>query len=248
MFCSVELESPPALQELIFENYIIDPSGLLNHFESGDLFQEQLQDELYEHVGDYDGGFDAAHVKEIIAPNVYRMMQTKKDVRLGLGLAKRSGKHATPKAVAEIRLLLNRYESSELHMFRKFRSYSSDNVARQHVDHLGKGINVLEGGKLRKWAIETSRVRSLRAKGQAEAREIDEDETGPGSDLDDDVEDDTNEAEDDLQIRDEGDIDDPAVDNDAEAEGDNEADDYDNLILGADADAEWEAQNFDSEY
>ncbi len=91
MYAIVELESSPEMQDLIFENYLVDPSGL--HFECGDLFQEQIQDKFYEKLDKYDGEFDAPHVSQVIAPNVYRTMQTKKNMNTSIGLAKRSGKH-----------------------------------------------------------------------------------------------------------------------------------------------------------
>ncbi|KAF8239055.1 hypothetical protein L208DRAFT_1085438, partial [Tricholoma matsutake] len=44
MFCNLELESDPELRTLVFENWLVNPSGLAGHWVPGDLYQEQIQD------------------------------------------------------------------------------------------------------------------------------------------------------------------------------------------------------------
>lgn len=51
MLCDLELESSPELREAFLANWIINPSGKHGQFVAGDKFQEQLQDEMYEHIG-----------------------------------------------------------------------------------------------------------------------------------------------------------------------------------------------------
>jgi hypothetical protein len=58
MFCDLELESSPDLRKAFLANWIINPSGEHRRFVAGDKFQEQLQDEMYEHIGRKDKGFD----------------------------------------------------------------------------------------------------------------------------------------------------------------------------------------------
>ena len=58
MFCDLELESSPELREAFLANWIINPSGQTGRFVAGDKFQEQLQDEMYEHIGRKDRGFE----------------------------------------------------------------------------------------------------------------------------------------------------------------------------------------------
>ena len=54
MVCSLELESKPDLKTSVFENWLVNPSGLPGHWMEGDLYQEQLQDELYKQIGGKD--------------------------------------------------------------------------------------------------------------------------------------------------------------------------------------------------
>lgn len=164
MICNFELESSPELREVFFENYLVNPSGLPGHWIAGDLYQEQLQDELYEHIGRKDKGFDESYVQNVIAPNVHRFIRVKKDVNEGLGLKKRSGNHAEPHANPEIRKLLEVYELVELHSFRKGRTYGGE---KDRVDHYGKGISRLNGGKLQAWINESLQARGFESTGRS---------------------------------------------------------------------------------
>ncbi|KAF8224130.1 hypothetical protein L208DRAFT_1381171 [Tricholoma matsutake] len=57
MICSLELKSIPELKISVFKHWLVNPSGLPGHWIEGDLYQEQLQDELYKHIGRKDAGF-----------------------------------------------------------------------------------------------------------------------------------------------------------------------------------------------
>jgi hypothetical protein len=102
MVCSLELESKPDLKTSVFENWLVNPSGLPGHWMEGDLYQEQLQDELYEQIGGKDAAFADKYVQHVIAPNVHRFVRVKKDINESLGLARRSGKHTKPHANPEL--------------------------------------------------------------------------------------------------------------------------------------------------
>ena len=126
MICSLELESSKDLKMAVFENWLVNPSGLPGHWVEGDLYQEQLQDELYEQIGKKDGGFEQNYVQYLIAPNVHRFVQVKKDINESLGLARRSGNHIAPHTNPEIRKLMDTYQAEELHLFRKGRTFGGD--------------------------------------------------------------------------------------------------------------------------
>ncbi|KAF9487211.1 hypothetical protein BDN71DRAFT_1514192 [Pleurotus eryngii] len=130
---NVELESSEPLSSCFMGNFLVNPSGLPGHFMAGDKFQEQLQDELYDSIS-ADTEFDDNYVQNVIAPNVHRFEQIKKNIHKSLGLAKRARKHVEPHANAEIRRLLAAYQSTGLHCFVEGRSYDSD---PEKVDDLG---------------------------------------------------------------------------------------------------------------
>ncbi|KAL0569268.1 hypothetical protein V5O48_012697 [Marasmius crinis-equi] len=129
------------------------------HFESRDQFQEQLQDEFYEHVGDTDAGFEDPHVAEVIAPNTFNFLCCKKNIQQSLGLAKRAGKHAEHSADIDIIRLLVALERKEAPNLVLDRTYSTVTTDRYKVDHLGKGLGRLADGKFESWGKDTSRVR-----------------------------------------------------------------------------------------
>jgi hypothetical protein len=158
MLCNLELESSAELREAFLANWIINPSGQLGHFVAGDKFQEQLQDEMYEHIGRKDRGFDESYMQKVIAPNAYRFVLVKKSMTEGLGLTQRSGKRKEPHTNAETRTLMKNYQNEQLHLYRLGRSYGDD---VRKVDDSGRGVERLSGGKLASWVHDTTWARRL---------------------------------------------------------------------------------------
>ena len=117
MICDLELESSPELQDAFLANWIINPSGQEGRFVAGDKFQEQLQDEMYEHIGRKDRGFNEDYMRKVIAPNAYRFVLIKKEITEGLGLAQQQGKHTTPHTNPEITKLMQVYQTFQVHLF-----------------------------------------------------------------------------------------------------------------------------------
>ncbi|KAJ3973396.1 hypothetical protein EV361DRAFT_770638, partial [Lentinula raphanica] len=156
MICNFELEASPKLRNYFFNNWLISTNG--RTYEPGDLFQEQLQEEIYEHV-DHDQGFDSPHTRTRISPNVFRFKKSKVDNHTGLGLAARSGNHHAPSRLADIRKLMSRYQMEEVHRFRRGRQY--EEVDSRRVDDHGRGIASLMQGRLAKWVHDTMWVRNL---------------------------------------------------------------------------------------
>lgn len=158
MFCDLELESSPELREAFLANWIINPSGQTGRFVAGDKFQEQLQDEMYEHIGRKDRGFEEDYMRKVIAPNAYRFVLIKKAATEGLGLTQRTGKHSEPHTNTETTKLLEVYKENQLHSFRKGRTYGTD---LRKVDDLGRGVQRLMDGKLASWINDTTRARVI---------------------------------------------------------------------------------------
>ncbi|KAJ3742526.1 hypothetical protein DFH05DRAFT_1401446 [Lentinula detonsa] len=156
MICNFELESPTKLKNFFLNNWLVSSNG--HTYEAGDLFQEQLQDELYEHIN-HDQSFDSLHVRERLAPNVYHFKQTKKAHHTYLGLASRSGNHTSPSRMADIRKLMAHYQREELHLFRQGRQYQE--AEKDRVDDYKRGVISLEDGRLAKWIQETCHIRNL---------------------------------------------------------------------------------------
>ncbi|KAF4583644.1 hypothetical protein AB1N83_012102 [Pleurotus pulmonarius] len=154
--CDLELESSPEERTAFLANYIVNPTGKEGHWIAGDQYQEQLQDELYEHMARNDKGFDENYMRNVIAPNAHRFLTLKKNMNAELGLASRSGKHIEPHSNPELRTLLRVYREEGLHQFRSGRRYGG-NITR--VDDLERGMARLYDGKLKAWANETMNAR-----------------------------------------------------------------------------------------
>ncbi|KAF9491306.1 hypothetical protein BDN71DRAFT_1510475 [Pleurotus eryngii] len=154
--CDLELESAEEEWASFLANYLVNPSGKDGHWIAGDQYQEQLQDELYEHMSRNDKGFDEGYMCNVIAPNTHRFLTVKKNMNNDLGLAARSGKHIEPHNNPELQKLLGVYCDEGLHQFQPGRQYS-DRLDR--VDDLGRGMAQLYGGKLETWVDDTMRAR-----------------------------------------------------------------------------------------
>jgi hypothetical protein len=87
MVCNLELKSSKESKSFVFENWLVNPLGLARHWLEGDLYQEELQDKLYEHISQKDAGFMGKYVQHVIAPNVHCFVEVKKDIHKSLGLA-----------------------------------------------------------------------------------------------------------------------------------------------------------------
>ncbi|KAJ7571888.1 hypothetical protein C8J56DRAFT_907353 [Mycena floridula] len=143
MFCDLELESSMALRNAILDSWLVCISG--HSFIAGDQFQEQIQDEFYEHIGKKD------------PPHSWRFVQVKKAVNEGLGLATRGRKNLEPHNNPEILLLLRIYQDEQLHWFRAGRTYGGE---MRKVDDFARGLERLMGsGKSKDWVRETTWAR-----------------------------------------------------------------------------------------
>jgi hypothetical protein len=121
-------------------------------------------------------------IKDAIAPNLHHFARIKLDMRCGVGLAQRSGKHHSPHQRPEVRNLLTSHREHELHRRRGGRVYQDINK-----DCYDRGVDKLAGGKLEQWSHETTILRNVLQSG------IDKGATGPGdveSQLDEDAVDD----------------------------------------------------------
>ncbi|THU84237.1 hypothetical protein K435DRAFT_928577 [Dendrothele bispora CBS 962.96] len=172
MICNFELESGPDLRELFFQNWLVCPSG--QEHVAGDMFQEHLQDELYQHIQSKNTGFHDKYLRKIIAPNVYRFIRAKKDIHKSHGLTPRHGIHKTPAKTAEKRKLINCYRLEQCHLFRSGRTY--EEADRFRVDDLGRGSVSLQTSKLAQWVKDTTWARNLNRNFTAEKLDKEESE------------------------------------------------------------------------
>ena len=103
------------------------------------------------------------------------MARVKTDLRDGVGLEAKSGRHSDPHTRPEVKTLLALYARHQLHSWRAGRT-----IDRGDVDNFQPGWEKLAKGKLRKWVAETVRSRGMGSATQpvAEVDGVDSDEEG----------------------------------------------------------------------
>jgi hypothetical protein len=92
----------------------------------------------------------------VISRNLHHFARIKLDLRAGIGLAERSGRHKEPHTKPEVNILLETYRKAKLHCRRPGRAYNELNT-----DNFTRGINKLQEGTLAKWIMETTSTRGL---------------------------------------------------------------------------------------
>ncbi|KAF6744764.1 hypothetical protein DFP72DRAFT_1078109 [Ephemerocybe angulata] len=160
----LELESSPALFEGILKTTLVNLSGLPGNCLAADVMQEyfnRLLEAIVEKKGiDYGDPF----ARNVISPNLGHFAKIKLNLRSGVGLAPRSGKHTAPHNNPEIRKLVSAYKKHELHSRRPGRVY-----ADQDKDDFTRGMVKLESGRLQKFVFDTTHQRGLLTENQAAA-------------------------------------------------------------------------------
>lgn len=154
--CRLELESSQALRTTILRTTLVNLTGCAGSFSAADLMQEYFN-RLLEAIVEKKGvEYGDTFIREVISRNLHHFARIKLDLRVGVGLSQRSGRHSAPHLNPEIRILLEVYKSSELHLRRPGRVYIDTDK-----DQFQSGIVKLQEGKLKKWILDTTGTRQL---------------------------------------------------------------------------------------
>lgn len=161
--CRLELESSQALRETILRTTLVNLTGRAGSFSAADLMQEffnRLLEAIVEKKGvEYGDTF----IRQVISRNLHHFARIKLDLRVGVGLSQRSGRHSAPHLNPEVQILLETYRNSELHLRRPGRVYMDVDK-----DDFQAGIVKLTDSKLKKWISETTNTRNLQVSTQAQ--------------------------------------------------------------------------------
>ncbi|TFY63099.1 hypothetical protein EVJ58_g3444 [Rhodofomes roseus] len=156
---NLELESTPSLRHAILSNLLVNLTGEPGSFQPGDLMQEYFN-RLLEAVVQRKGvKYDDHFVRDIISRNLHHFASLLNDLKSGVGLQRRSGRHTAPHLKPEFKILAGIYHDSELHLRRRGREYHGP---AQDVDDFRRGYRKLKDGKLKKWITESTFSRSVR--------------------------------------------------------------------------------------
>jgi hypothetical protein len=161
--CSLELESSPELRRALLQMSVVNITGMDGHFVAGDWAQElhnRVEEELVQKRGKEFGG---PFVQNIISRNVHHLGRLKIEALEGVGLCRRTGKHADPHTKPEVRKLLAEYREHELHTFRAGREIDPS----RDFDNFDQGAAKLDQTLLKRWLDETRYIRGARERMQA---------------------------------------------------------------------------------
>jgi len=155
---SLELESTPELPHAILSNLVVNLTGQPGSFLPADLMQEYFS-RLLEAVAEKKSVeyYGDQFVRDAISHNLHHFACLLNDLKDGVGLQHRSGRHS---AKPELTVLTGIYREAELHSRRKGRKYYPG-LARE-VDDFRRGYGKLRDGKLKEWVNESIFLRSVR--------------------------------------------------------------------------------------
>ena len=143
----LEFDADQKLQTMFLRNWLVNPSGETNRYLEKDLMQEH-HNEVLEERGKRQGmSWDSKQMRDTHSRTVQHIERIKKETRLMLALSPKGWKHTKPHDRPEIKILLEVYRTTELHMFRQGCQYQSSMC---FVDEFSQGMERLET-KLDKW-------------------------------------------------------------------------------------------------
>ncbi|KAJ7480367.1 hypothetical protein B0H11DRAFT_1724975 [Mycena galericulata] len=157
MICHIEQESNPELAAATLDSLICNPSGKAGGGQACNIFQERMNRELEPIIQRKDTDYGSNHVRNLWSRNIIDIYELKAEMRQGVGLAKRSGRHKAPHQKPKVKILLQHYNDNELNLRRPGRTYGGE----REPDNFTKGIQKLRGGTLTQWARKTTRDRGI---------------------------------------------------------------------------------------
>ncbi|KAH9924136.1 hypothetical protein B0H21DRAFT_826787 [Amylocystis lapponica] len=154
--CNLELESSPELRNAILDSLLVNLSGKPGHFAAGDLIQEYFNHLLQAIVERKGTEYSTHFVRDVVSRNLHHMARLQDDLKEGVGLTARSGRHHDPHQRSELRKLTDKYKTNEVHLRRPGRQVGAD---ARDVDDYRRGFKSLSEGKLQKWVKESVYLR-----------------------------------------------------------------------------------------
>ncbi|KAI1783742.1 hypothetical protein LXA43DRAFT_902933 [Ganoderma leucocontextum] len=185
-FISVlELESSRELRETILKSLVVNLTGEPGRFAPADLIQEYFN-RLLQAIAERKGvEYNTHFIRDIVARNLHHLARQRDDMKEGLGLSERSGRHGEPQTRVELGILMDAFERLELHHRQSGRTFACSPTANHRVSDFRRGVAALRDVKLPKWVKESTFMRgtSLPAGSTTGDDEGIDDETSPETEL-----------------------------------------------------------------
>lgn len=144
--CNYYYEYPANLQTAILINYLVNPSGLSNHWHKLDLLQERFNLWIKRVFNKKNSDFDSKFMKKSVPVNVTGFGRLRNTFMSMLRLSKIPSGRSVPDYEHDINVLATRHRPSSLLTFEAGRSQSFT-----AVDMFSAGYEKLEAGSLSKF-------------------------------------------------------------------------------------------------
>jgi hypothetical protein len=146
----LEFDAGPELRAMFLRNWLVNPSGETGRYLEKDLMQEHHNAVLEERMKRQGTSWDSKQMRGVHSRTVQHIERIKKELRPALMLSPKGWKHPKPHDRPEIKILLDVYRTTQLHVFRRGRYHQSSAC---FVDEFSQGVERLEA-KLEKWKAE----------------------------------------------------------------------------------------------
>ncbi|KAJ7218595.1 hypothetical protein GGX14DRAFT_390366 [Mycena pura] len=256
LYCLFRYEASKELKDAIWNNWLVNLTGLLRRWLPDDLMQEHYNKWLEDMVSKHGGTFDDPFLRDTVSPNVNFFLRLKEEMEKAFELKKHGKSHTSPSVKDETRMLMQIYREDQLHYFCQNRSMGY--AARELIN---AGYDTLDKGKLAEFKVnstERAKLLALQRNDPSPAHPSDDDSTsGDGeaeSSNEEDPEDAGNEEDQEEVHRRTGcedaewvfHIDPEADDGMLEMDEGDEEEGYDEVDLDRDVDtAGWDGENID---
>lgn len=153
----LEFDAGQELRTMFLRNWLVNPSGEPGRYIEKDLMQEHHNKVLEERMKKQGMSWDSRQMRQVHSRTVQHIERIRKELRHALALSPKGWKHTKPHDRPEIRILLDIYNTTQLHKFRRGRQYRS---SASFVDEFTQGVERMEG-KLEKWKTELTHSDSV---------------------------------------------------------------------------------------
>ncbi|KAF6742326.1 hypothetical protein DFP72DRAFT_830671 [Ephemerocybe angulata] len=148
--CNFLYEFSDDLKTAIFNNYLVNPSGIPGHWFELDLLQEHFNYWLKRLFNSKSHDFDSRHLSEAVGLNIRGFSLLRDRFPSIFGFRRNKGKHTDPEKIFDINTLGAHYRKEGVLVFKKDRSQPY-----KAIDEFGQGMNILAGGKLKAFLLRT---------------------------------------------------------------------------------------------
>jgi hypothetical protein len=141
--CNWMYEYPVMLKRVIWDNYLVNPSGHPVRWHEGDLLQEHNNREIKKTFNPKNSRFDSDWMQNAVSPNIRPLGTLRRGLYKILGLSYPASGRTQARLQADIETLARRHLADSIHVFVKGRSQPFI-----VPDGYAQGFSKLAGGQL----------------------------------------------------------------------------------------------------